>query len=101
MSTAPLTVVSPAGERSTGAANAVINGIRCDPMTAERVLDAAGRAGNMSRWNREPHRFDEALFRNPEGYWFVVRPLDPEEAREWVGSVEGEAVAEEYFPADG
>jgi hypothetical protein len=102
MSTTTLTVVPPAGDqRQTGAANAVINGIRCDPTTAERVLEAPGRASNMSGWDREPHRFDEALFHNPDGYWFVVRPLDPEEAREWVGSVEGAAVAEQFFTAEG
>lgn len=73
----------------------VINGVRCDPTTAERVLTNPG-GGPVER-ERQLHRFDEVIYQSPEGSWFVVRPLDPEEARQWIEDVD-EVDARQRFP---
>jgi hypothetical protein len=73
--------------------NTVINGIRRDTTTAERVLDeTAGVFGLLGGT-----RFDEVIYRNDQGFWFVVRPLDPDEARERIERVD-EAEARRRFP---
>lgn len=74
---------------------AVINGVRCDPTTAEQVLTRNG--GGPVMYAHELHRFDEVLYRNDAGYWFIVRPLDPEEAQEWIEGVD-QVCAQQLFP---
>jgi len=79
------------------AANAVINGIHCDPATAELVYTAT--AGHDCFTGDGFRRFDEVLYRAPDGYWFLVRPLAPDEAREWVGDPRHDSIlAKQFFP---
>jgi hypothetical protein len=41
------------------------------------------------------------LFRNREGFWFLVRPLAPDEAREWLwDGRHDEVLARQLFPDD-
>lgn len=71
--------------------NATINGVLCDTTTAEIVFGRPGGCGNP--WTR----FDEMLYRSPDGWFFIVRPFDPDEAKEWMGR-EDKALVEQYFP---
>ena len=81
------------------AANAVINGIRCDPATAECIYTSP--AGDDCYIGDGFRRFDEVLYRNPDGYWFLVRPLAPDEAQEWVEDPRHDSVlAKQLFPGD-
>ena len=75
-----------------------INGIRLDPATAEHV---AGHPGGDFRFAPEDYRrFDEDLYKTPEGYFFIVRPLAPDEARAWLEAHDDEALLHQMFPAD-
>ncbi len=61
---------------------AVIDEITCDPAQAERIFSSPAIGDNFVS---DAHgRFSEVLFRNADGYWFLVRPLAPDEAREWL-----------------
>jgi hypothetical protein len=46
-------------------------------------------------------RFDEHLYRTPEGYWFILRPLAPDEAREWMVAHDDEVLLRQTFPDEG
>ena len=45
-------------------------------------------------------RFDEHLYRTPVGFFFVVRPLDPEEAEAWIIEHDDEPLARQLFLDD-
>jgi hypothetical protein len=62
--------------------SATINGITCDPTTAEHIYTSV--AGDNCFTSDGFRRFDEVLYRNAEGFFFLVRPLAPDEAREWL-----------------
>jgi hypothetical protein len=75
-----------------------INGIDCNPATAEHIYTSV--AGNDC-YTADFHRFDEVLYRNAAGYWFLVRPLAPDEAREWLWDGRHDQVlARRLFPDD-
>jgi hypothetical protein len=44
---------------------------------------------------------DEHLYRTPEGYWFILRPLAPDEAREWMVAHDDEVLLRQTFPDEG
>jgi hypothetical protein len=68
------------GENGRGARDGdVINGIRCDPSAAEHICGHPGGDANFYPMDNF-RRFDEHLYRTPQGYFFIMRPLDPEEA---------------------
>ncbi len=77
-----------------------INGIRCDPATAE--LTYTSIAGEDCYVPDERfRRFDEALYRNADGYWFLVRPLAPDEAQKWLEDERHDDIlARELFPVE-
>jgi hypothetical protein len=76
-----------------------INGIRIDPGPAERVYTSV--AGDNCFTGEGFRRFDEVLYRNPDGYWFLVRPLAPDEAREWLQDDRHDPIlAQQLFPDD-
>jgi len=86
--------------RRAGAA--VINNIDCNPTTAARIYTSV--AGGNCFPDDGFRRFDEVLYRNPDGYWFLVRPLAPDEAQEWMEYGRHDSVlARRLFPgaADG
>jgi hypothetical protein len=60
-----------------------INGIRIDPATAEHICTHPGGDGLFDPMDNF-RRFDEQLFQTPDDYFFIVRPLDPEEAEGWI-----------------
>ena len=75
-----------------------INDIAIDLATAEHVCTHPG-----SDYHFDPEqlrRFDEVLFRTPEGYWFIVRPLGPDETRSWLEAHDDEALLHQTFPVD-
>ena len=77
-----------------------INAIRFDPATAEYV--AAHPGGDCHFTPEEScRRFDEYLYQTPEGYWFVVRPLAPDEARAWMEAHGDEVLLKWKFPDEG
>jgi hypothetical protein len=88
------------GENGRGTrGGVVINGIRCDPTAATHVYTSP--AGDDCFTGDGSRRFDEELYRNPDGYWFLVRPLAPDEAREWLWDERHDSVlAQELFPDD-
>jgi hypothetical protein len=77
----------------------VINGIRCDPALAEHICGHPGGDANFYPMDNF-RRFDEHLYRTPQGYFFV-RPLDPEEAESWIIAHGDEPLARQLFPDDG
>ena len=77
-----------------------INGIRIDLTTAKRVCTHPGGDGNFSPMDNF-RRFDEELFKAAEGYFFIARPLDPEEAEAWIIAHGDEVLARQLFPDDG
>jgi hypothetical protein len=80
-------------------ANATINDIRCDPATAERIYTSP--AGHHCVTHNGFRRFDEVLDRNAEGFYFLVRPMAPDEARAWMSDPRHDTVlASRLFPAD-
>jgi hypothetical protein len=96
MTTTETTNTGAAARRAT---KTTINGIACDLATAERVYTGVGGGGNFegSGFNR----FDEVLYRNAEGFFFLVRPLDPDEAREWLRHPSHDDIlARQLFPDD-
>jgi hypothetical protein len=74
----------------------VINDIRFDPATAEHITTHPG--GDCNFAPEECRRFDERLYKTPEGYWFVVRPLAPDEARAWMVAHDDEVLLWRTFP---
>jgi hypothetical protein len=91
------TAASVADRRS--ADNAVIDGIRCDPAPADRVYTSP--AGTDCYTGDGTRRFDEVLYQNTDGYWFLVRPLAPDEARDWLGDWRHDSIhADQLFPND-
>jgi hypothetical protein len=77
----------------------VINGIRCDPTMATHVYTSV--AGDNCFTGDGFRRFDEELYRNPDGYWFLVRPLAPDEAQGWLEDERHDSVlARQLFPGD-
>ena len=77
----------------------VINDIRFDPATAEHVITHPGGDCKFEPMDN-CRRFDEELYRTPEGYWFVVRPLAPDEAEGWIIAHGDEPLARQLFPED-
>jgi hypothetical protein len=76
-----------------------INGIRCDPTTAEHIYTSV--AGHDCYVGEGFRRFDEVLYRNRDGFWFLMRPLAPDEAREWLwDGHHDEVLARQLFPDD-
>jgi hypothetical protein len=66
-----------------------INDIRFDPATAEYVT---AHPGGDCHFDPGPERrFDEHLFKTPEGYWFILRPLAPDGVQAWM-EVHGDTV---------
>ena len=94
-----LTVVTQAeGTNGTEARRAItINGIRIDPATAEHISGHQGGDCNFEPMDN-CRRFDEHLYRTPQGYFFIVRPLYPEEAEAWIIAHGDEALAQQVFP---
>ena len=90
----------PEGENGRGAKGGVIiNGIRCDPTAATRVYTSP--AGDNCFAIDGFRRFDEELYRTPDGYWFLMRPLAPDEAQQWLEDERHDGVlARELFPDD-
>jgi hypothetical protein len=81
------------------AKGAVINGIACDPATATRIYTST--AGDNCFAIDGFRRFDEELYQNHDGYWFLVRPLAPDEAQEWLEDERHDHVlARQLFPAE-
>jgi hypothetical protein len=76
-----------------------INGIRIDPATAEHISGHPGGDANFYPMDNF-RRFDEHLYRTPQGFFFVVRPLDPEEAEAWIIAHDDEPLARRLFPDD-
>lgn len=64
------------------ASNGFINDINCNPRDAEHLYISP--AGSNCFTHDGFRRFDESLYRNADGYFFLVRPLAPDEAREWL-----------------
>jgi hypothetical protein len=100
-----MTQTDPKNDVTTGdlarrrAKAAVINGINCDPATAESVYVAV--AGDHCFTGTGFRRFDEVLYRNGDGFWFLVRPLAPDEAEEWLWDPRhDEVLARRLFPDD-
>jgi hypothetical protein len=77
----------------------VINGIRLDSATAKRVAGHPGGGSDFSPVPDNFRRFDEHLYQTPAGAWFVVRPLDPSEARAWLEAHDDTVLLHETFPA--
>ena len=77
----------------------VINGIDCSPATVRCIYTAV--AGDDCFTGNGFRRFDEVLYQNPDGYWFLVRPLAPDEAQEWLSDGRhDEVLAQRLFPED-
>lgn len=62
--------------------SATINEISCNPEQAEWIY--ASPAGSDCFTHDGFRRFDEVLFRGPDGFFFLVRPLAPDEAKQWL-----------------
>jgi hypothetical protein len=73
-----------------------IDGIRIDPATATHISPHPGGDANFVPMDNF-RRFDEALYRTPQGYHFIVRPLDPE-AEAWIIAHGDEPLARLLFP---
>jgi hypothetical protein len=76
-----------------------INGIPIDLTTAEHVSTHPG-GDALFEPSENFRRFDEVLYRSPQGYFFVVRPLNPEEAETWIIAHGDEPVPRQLFPDD-
>lgn len=77
-----------------------INDIPCNPDQAEWIY--ASPAGELCFVPDGFRRFDEVLFRGPNGFYFLVRPLAPDEAREWLENGRHDhLLARELFPDRG
>ena len=87
-----------AEETDSGVMRAIkINGIAIDLATAEHVSTHPG--GDLRFDPEQLRRFDEELYKTPEGYFFIVRPLAPDEARSWL-EAHDEALLQQMFPDD-
>ena len=94
------TLKQPEGADGKGTRRAItINGIRIDPATTEHICTHPGGDANFEPMDNF-RRFDEELYRTPQGYFFIVRPLDPEEAETWIIAHGDEALARQLFPAE-
>jgi len=92
-----LEILADLARRRVGAA--VINTIDCNPATATRIY--ASVAGHDCFTGDGFRRFDEVLYRNDDGYWFLVRPLAPDEAQEWMEDGRHDSVlARRLFPEE-
>ena len=77
----------------------IINGIRIDPATAEHICTHPG--GDLQfEIEDDPRHFDEVLYRTPQGYFFTVRPLAPDEAKGWIIAHGDDIRARQLFPGD-
>jgi hypothetical protein len=74
--------------------SATLNGFRCDPATAEHVITDPGGDDRFGMY----HALEGTLYRAPEGHWFVVRALTPDEAREWLEPQGDEVMLRRRFP---
>lgn len=73
-----------------------INDIHFDPATAEYV---SGHPGGDYHFDPGPERrFDEHLYKTPEGYWFILRPLAPDEVRAWMKAHDDNVLLKRTFP---
>jgi hypothetical protein len=89
-------LTAPRGEKER-AANGIIDDIRCDPRVSECLYISP--AGHDCHTHDGFRRFDEALFRNSDGFYFLVRPLAPDEAREWLEDDRHDSIlARQLFP---
>jgi hypothetical protein len=94
------TIKQTEGANGRGAKRAItINGIRIDLTTAEHICTHPGGDANFEP-SENFRRFNEELYRTPEGYWFIVRPLDPEEAEAWIIAQGDAQLARQIFPDD-
>jgi hypothetical protein len=59
--------------------NITINDIHFDPATAGYVAGHPGGDGHLEP--EDYRRFDEYLYKTPEGYWFILRGLAPDAVR--------------------
>ena len=75
-----------------------VNGITLDPATAEYVAGHPG--GDCDFAPEDCRRFYEGLYKTPEGYWFVVRPLAPDEVRTWMEAHDDEVLLRRSFPEE-
>jgi hypothetical protein len=76
-----------------------INGIRIDLTAAKLISVHPGGDANFAPMENF-RRFDEHLYRTPEGSFFIVRPLDPEETKAWIIEHDDEPLARQLFPDD-
>ena len=76
-----------------------INDIRFDPATAKWVCTHPG--GDHTFDPEDFRRFDEDLYQTPEGYWFIVRPLAPDEAKDWLKAHGDDVLLGQVFPDEG
>lgn len=89
-------------EMSTATATAVrtgaiLNGFVCDPATAEHVITDSGGDDRMGMF----HALEGTLYQAPEGHWFVVRALTPDEAREWLECQGDKVLLRHRLPREG
>lgn len=95
----PLAALASPRVRARRAGNGIINDINCDPNQAEHIYISP--AGDNCPTNDGFRRFDEVLYRNTSGYFFLVRPLAPDEAREWLEDDRHDSIlARQIFPDD-
>jgi hypothetical protein len=89
----------PSLEQETTTRAIKINGFPIDLTTAKQVCVHPGGDANFYPMDNF-RRFDEELYRTPQGCFFVVRPLDPEEAEAWIIAHGDEPLAKQIFPAE-
>jgi hypothetical protein len=77
----------------------IINDIRFDPATAAHIARHPG--GDHTFDPEDLRRFDEDLYQTPEGYWFIVRPLAPDEAKNWLEAQDDAALLRQTLPDEG
>jgi hypothetical protein len=94
------TIKQTEGANGRGAKRAItINGIHIDLTTAEHICTHPGGDANFEPMDNF-RRFDEHLYRTPQGYFFIMRPLDPEEAEAWIIAHGDEPLAKQIFPEE-
>jgi hypothetical protein len=76
-----------------------INGTRFDPATAKHI--AGHPVGDGYFEPDDCRRFEEHLYKTPEGYWFILRLLAPDEARAWMVAHDDEVSLRRTFPDEG
>ena len=83
---------------ATATRGLVINRMRFDPATVEFVSGHPG--GDVHFAPEDFRRFNEHLFKTPEGYFFMERPLARDEAEAWLIAHGDEPLARQCFPDD-